>query len=180
MGKKSETASKGKRKYLSQSDVPNYPLEEALRIPRAIVGNYASKPTSPLRVASALNLAPNSSHFRMLCGAAIAYGLTNGGCNAKEISLESLGKRIVQPLEEGDDLKAKREAILKPRVLGEFIQEYSGSPLPRHDIAINVLVNMDVPRGKAEPVYTLILDSARSVGFISEIKGKQYIDLSGV
>lgn len=179
MAKKSET-SKGKRKYLSQSDVPAYSLEEALRVPRAIAENYASKPTPPLRVASALNLAPNSSHFKMLCGAAIAYGLTNGGYNAKEMSLETLGKRIIQPLKEGDDLTAKREAILKPRVLGEFIKKYSGSPLPRHDIAINILVDMSVPREKAESVYTLILDSAKNVGFISEIKGKQYLDLTGV
>lgn len=180
MVKKSETFSKQKRNYLSQSDVPNCSLEEALRIPKAIAENYASKPTSPLRVASALEMSPKSGTFRMLCGASIAYGLTNGGYNANEISLESLGKRIVQPLEEGDALTAKREAILKPRILDEFIRKYSGSPLPRQDIAINVLVDMGVPREKAESVYRLILDSAQSVSFIRGIKDKQYIDLSGI
>lgn len=180
MGKKSKTRATERRKYLSQSDVPSYSLEDALRIPRAIAENYASNPTPPLHVASALNLAPKSSHFRMLCGAAIAYGLTNGGYNATEISLEDLGKRIVRPLREGDDLVSKRMAILNPRVLGEFIQKYAGSPLPRHDIAINVLVDMGVPRQKADSVYTLILDSARSVAFIREIKGKQYIDITGI
>lgn len=38
---------------------------------------------------------------------------------------------------------------------------------------------MGVPRERAESVYTMILDMAQSVGFIQEIKGKQYIDLNG-
>ena len=169
-----------KRKYLSQSDVPGHSLEQALRVPRAISDNYAGEPVTPLRLASALNMAPSSSSFRQLCGASIAYGLTDGGYNAQTISLTKLGKRIVKPLEEADDLSAKREAILKPRVLGEFLQKYNNSPLPRHDIALNVLEDLGVPSDKTESVYTLILDSSESVGLIREIKGKQYIDLTGV
>ena len=115
-----------------------------------------------------------------MCGSAIAYGLTEGGYNAKEISVEPLAKRILTPLEEGDDLTAKREAALKPRVLGEFIRKYENSPLPRRDIALNVLVEMDVPRDRAESVYNMIIDTAGSVELIKDIKGKQYIDLSGV
>lgn len=125
-------------------------------------------------------MTPTSGTFRNLCGSSIAYGLTVGGYNAKEISVEQSAKRILAPLEEGDDLVAKREAALKPRVLGEFIRKYENSPLPRHDIALNVLVEMGVPRDRAESVYTLILDTAEAVGLIREIKNKQYIDLSGV
>lgn len=169
-----------KRAYIPQTDVPNNSLEDALRVPRALVDNCAGKAATPLQVASALNMTPSSGTFRNLCGSAIAYGLTSGGYNAKEISVEPLAKRILAPLEEGDDLVAKREAALKPRVLGEFIRKYENSPLPRHDIALNVLGEMGVPRDRAESVYTLILDTAQAVGLIREIKNKQYIDLSGV
>lgn len=178
--KKKAAKTDDKRKYLSQSDVPGHSLEQALRIPRAISDNYAGEPVTPLRLASALNMTPSSSNFRQLCGASIAYGLTDGGYNAQSISLTQLGRRIVKPLDEGDDLAAKREAILKPRVLGEFLQKYNNSPLPRHDIALNVLEDLSVPADKTESVYTLILDSAEAVGLIREIKGKQYIDLTGV
>ncbi len=171
----------GKRRtYIPQTDVPNNTLEEALRVPRALIDNYAGKTATPLQVASALNMTPSSGTFRNLCGSAIAYGLTTGGYNAKEIALVPLAKRILTPLEDGDDLIAKREAALKPRVLGEFIRKYENSPLPRHDIALNVLVELGVPRERAESVYTLVLDTAQDVGLIREIKGKQYIDLSGV
>jgi len=169
-----------KRTYVSQADVPNNSLDDALRVSRALIDNYAGKSATPLQVASALNMTPSSGTFRNLCGSSIAYGLTAGGYNAKEISVEQLAKRILTPLEEGDDLVAKREAAMKPRVLGEFIRKYENSPLPRHDIALNVLVEMGVPRDRAESVYTLILDTAEAVCLIREIKNKQYIDLSGV
>jgi predicted nucleotide-binding protein len=169
-----------KRAYVSQADVPNNNLEDALRVPRALIDNYAGKTATPLQVASALKMTPTSGTFRNLCGSSIAYGLTAGGYNAKEISVEPLAKRILTPLEDGDDIVAKREAALKPRVLGEFIRKYENSPLPRHDIALNVLVEMGVPRDRADSVYTLILDTAEAVGIIMEIKNKQYIDLSGV
>src|SRR5262249_19157236 len=54
------------------------------------------------------------------------------------------------------------------------------APLPRRDIALNVLTEIGVPKERAESVYTLILDCAKGVGFIREIKGKQFIDLTGV
>lgn len=175
-----ETGTSQKRKYLSQEDVPGSSLENALRVPRAISENYAGGPVTPLQLAAALNMSPSSGPFRSLCGASIAYGLTSGGYNAQQILLQPLGKRIVKPLEEGDDVLAKREAILKPRVVGEFLTKYSGSPLPRHDIALNVLQEMGVPDDKAESVFSLIVDSAQTVGLLREIKGKQYVDLTGV
>lgn len=174
------TESKKKRSYLSQADVPSLSLEQALRVPRAIAENYASKPVTPLQLASALNMAPTSGPFKRLCGVSIAYGLTEGGYNAAEISITPLGRRIVKPPEDGDDLVAKREAILAPRVLQEFLNKYDGSPLPRDDIAMNVLEDMKVPPDKTEAVFALILDSARSVGLLREIKNKQYVDLTGV
>jgi hypothetical protein len=64
--------------------------------------------------------------------------------------------------------------------VGDFLRKYQNSPLPRRDIALNVLVSMGVPKERSESVYTLILDSAQTGGFIREIKGKQFIDLTGV
>src|SRR5436190_2245515 len=108
-GKAASTALK--RKYLSQEDVPGSSLENALRIPRAMSENYAGGPVTPLQLAAALNMSPSSGPFRSLCGASIAYGLTSGGYNAQQILMQPLGKRIVKPLEEDDDVLAKREAL---------------------------------------------------------------------
>ena len=79
---------------------------------------------------------------------------------------------------ENEDNLAKREAVLKPRVFREFLTNYDGNQFPRHDIALNVLEGMGVPRDKTEDVLGRISDSARSVGFITEIKGKYYVQLN--
>src|SRR5581483_10797159 len=105
-----------KRQYLSQTDVPSCSIQKALAIAQAIADNYGYKPSTPLQVASALQMAPSASPFRMLAGASIAYGFTSGGYNAEKIAIEPLGMRIVKTTQEGDDLKAKRQALLKPRV----------------------------------------------------------------
>lgn len=171
---------RSKRTYLSQADVPGCTLEDALRVPQAIAENYAAKPTSPLNTAAALDMQPNAGRFRLLCGAALAYGLTSGGPNAPEIAITPLGMRAVRPTQEGDDIGAQREALMRPRVIGEFLQKYNNAPLPRPDIAVNVLLEMGVPRERAEEVLEFILQGASGVGLLREIKGKRYVDLAGV
>src|ERR1700687_4129454 len=99
MAKDNEKSEKA-RNYISQSDIPSYSLEKAIKIPAAIGDNYGYKPTAPLQVAKALEVQPLSSYFRMLTGAAIAYGLTSGGYNADAISVTPLGMRIIRPTTE--------------------------------------------------------------------------------
>jgi hypothetical protein len=169
-----------KRKYVSQSDVPSYGLEEALKIPQAIVDEYGGDPTRPLSVAKALDMAPTSPSFRMRCGAAMAYGVTEGGYNATQIVVLPLGKRIVSPTVEGDEILAKREAFLKPRVLGLFLTKYDGSRLPREDIAVNVLQEMGVAKDATKKTFTMIVDGAKSLGLLTQIKDALYVNLKGV
>lgn len=168
-----------KRAYLKQADVPSASLDEALRVPQAILDHYAGKPSAPLQVAKALNMDPKGSQVRVLSGAAIAFGLIEGGAQATSISITELARRILRPKQENDDLAAKREAVLKPRVFGDFLRQYDGHAFPRQDIALNVIEEMGVPRDKAEEVLERIDSSARSVGFLEEIKGKSYITLQG-
>ncbi|TAM35273.1 MAG: hypothetical protein EPN61_16375 [Burkholderiaceae bacterium] len=168
------------RSYLSQEDIPAYELDEALLVPKALLQQYGGHPSTPLDVAAAMDLTPTSGKFRMLCGASIAYGLTSGGYNAAEISVTDLAKQIIEPQEEDADLAGKREAIMKPRILREFLSKYSGSQLPREDIALNVLKGMNVPADRTKQVWGMILKSAESVGFLQTIKDRRYVNLGGV
>lgn len=168
------------RTRISQSDVPSMSLEKALRIANAIAENYGYKPATPLQVAAAIKVQPSSGPFKALTGASIAYDLTAGGYNADNISLTPLGLRIVRPTAEGDNLVAKREAVLKPRVVREFLQKYAGAPLPKPEIARNVLIDMGVPIERADQVQTLILENASAVGFVREINGRKYAELTGI
>lgn len=168
-----------RRPRVSQEDVPGVSLEQALRVPRAIADSYAFKPTRPMNVAQAMKMTPTSGPFRGITGASIAYGLTTGGYNASEIALTPLGARIVRPTSEGDDLAAKREALLKPRVVGEFLRQYDGAALPPDAIAKNVLLEKGVPAERLDDVLGLVLESAQAVRFLREISGKRFVDLAG-
>lgn len=167
----------GSRRYLSQTDVPTYSLTQALRIPQALTDNFGRNPTKPLRVAEAMEMAPASSQFRMLCGAAIAYGLTEGGPNADQITMTALGRRAIAPTSEGDDLAARREALLRPRILRDFLTRYNEAKLPPEHIGCNVLEELGVPKDRTKDVFALIFEGANGVGFIREVKGQKYVDL---
>jgi hypothetical protein len=159
-----------KRVKVSQADIPAYSLEEAMRVPKAIVDSYNSKPVTPLRLAAAMKVGPTTGPFKMITGAAIAYGLTEGGAQSAQISLTPLCFRIFKPKVEGDDLVAKREAFLKPRIIGQFLRQYDGGAVPKPDIAKNVLSgDMGVPEQRAEAVFNMILDGARSLGLMEHV-----------
>lgn len=160
-----------------QADVPAYPLDKAVTIPQMIADQFARKPVSPLKLAAAMKVQPSSPSFRMLTGSSIAYGLTKGGWNAKQVEMTSLGLRIVHVTKEGDDLLAKREAILKPRVFSAFLKDYDNHPIPRRDIALNVLKDLGVPDDRTERALDMLLESAASVGFLTSINGKDYVSL---
>src|SRR5713101_7718819 len=113
------------RSYLSQTDVPLYSLEKALKIPQAIVDNYGKGPAKPLEVAKVLEVAPTNPNFKMHTGASIAYGLTEGGWNASQIALTPLALKILKPQNENEPLEGKREALLNPRVIREFLTRYN-------------------------------------------------------
>jgi predicted nucleotide-binding protein len=136
------------------------------------------KPTAPFNVAKALNIDPKGSQLKLLSGAAIAFGLTEGGAQASVITPTELARRVIRPKVEDEDAIAKREAVLKPRIFGEFLRNYDGNQFPRQDIALNVLEDIGVPRDKTEEVLERISESARSVGFIEELKGKYYVRLN--
>lgn len=170
----------GEKKRVSQADIPAYSLEQALRVPKAIADNYNLKATTPLKVAAAMKIGPTTGPFKMITGAAVAYGLTIGAGQSAQIEIAPLGMRILRPKKEGDDLAAKREAFLKPRVIGQFLRQYDGGAVPRRDIATNVLSgDMGVPEARAGEILDMIMEGARSLALVQKINEKEYISLDG-
>jgi len=103
--------------------------------------------------------------------------LTDGGPNVDKIGLTDLGKRVVAPTQEGEDIRAKRQAVMQPRVPREFLTRYDGSPLPSRRIGLNVLEELGVPPEAAERTFDFIVESARGVGMLRELKGDLYVTL---
>lgn len=166
-----------KRAKVSQTEFPNVTLRDAERIAQALWDNFAGKGAAPHSVAVALDLSPTSGGWRNLCGASIAYGLTEGGYAANEITLTPLGRRIVAPTSEGDDSIARQEAVLKPRLMGEFFRRYDRAKFPKDQIAENVLVDMGLPKDRAGALMALLKANGGEVGFITETKTGPFVSI---
>jgi hypothetical protein len=167
---------KQKRDYVSQSDVPKITLDEALKLAEALRDGFALKPTAPHQLAIAVSISPTSSKWQDLCGASIAYGLTEGGYNAKAIAISALGRRIVSPIQENDDRAARAEAALRPRVAKEFFGKYDRNKFPQERIAKNVLQHeMAVPASRVDDTLGILLSNGNAVGFILETKTGPFV-----
>ncbi len=60
-------------------------------------------------------------------------------------------------------------------MIREFLVHYEGSPIPREDIAHNVLEDMGVPQNRCSDVLTIIVEGARQLGLTEEIKEKTHV-----
>jgi predicted nucleotide-binding protein len=166
-----------KRAWVGQTEFPNNNIQQAQRIAHAIWDDFAGKGAAPHQVAMAIDMSPTSGTWRNLCGSSIAYGLTEGGYNASQIVLTELGRRLVAPIEEGDDARAKVEAILQPRVLKEFFQRYDKAKFPKDEIAKNVLVNLGLPKDRADKGLQIVKEAGEFAGVILQTKSGPFVAL---
>jgi hypothetical protein len=168
------------RSKVSQSDFPQLPLARALRIAQALWDNFAGRGGAPYDVAVAIDMSPTSGSWRNLCGTSIAYGLTEGGYNAAEITLTELGRRIVAPTDEGDDALARREAVMRPRIMREFFNKYNRAKFPSDVIAQNVLVSLGLPKDRAANALEVLRENGTATGIIRETKTGPFVAVDSV
>lgn len=93
------------------------------------------------------------------------------------MKLTNLGKRLVAPEAEGEDLAARREAILRPKVLRDFFERYRRAKFPNDVIASNVLKSMSLPADRVESGLEIIKDNGRYAGIIRETPTGPFINL---
>ena len=152
-------------------------LQQAQKIAAAIVDNFAGAGGSPPDVALAIGVSPTSSAWPSLAGASIAYGLTAGGVNANAMTITDLGKKLVAPEEEGADITARREAIMKPRLMKEFFEKYRRAKFPNEIIGANVLKGQGIPVDRVENALQIIKDNGKYAGVIRDTPTGPFINL---
>lgn len=166
-----------KRTYFKQADFPVSTLQQAQKIASALVDNFAGKEGSPPDIALAIGISPTSSGWQHLAGSSIAYGLTDGGVNANTIKLTALGRRLVAPENEGEDLVARREAILKPRIAKEFFERYRRAKFPNDTIGGNVLRGLGIPPDRVQSALDIVKVNGRYAGIIRETPTGPFVNL---
>src|SRR3989344_7308388 len=167
----------GRRTYFKQADFPQTTLQQAQKIASALVDNFAGREGSPPDIALSIGISPTSSNWPALAGSSIAYGLTEGGVNANAIKLTPLGRKLVAPEEEGDDLAARREAIMKPRISKEFFERYRRAKFPNDMIAGNVLKTLALPPDRVQSALEIVKANGRYAGIIRETPTGPFVNL---
>jgi hypothetical protein len=166
-----------KRTYFKQADFPQTTLQQAQKIASTLVDNFAGREGPPPDIALSIGISPTSSGWPALAGSSIAYGLTEGGVNANAIKLTALGRKLVAPEQEGDDLSARREAIAKPRISKEFFERYRRAKFPNDTIAGNVLKTLGLPPDRVQSALEIIKANGRYAGIIRDTPTGPFVSL---
>lgn len=161
-----------------QSSMPRAFLRDVFNLAVVLRDNFAGKNARPIDLAGALNWSPSSSGWRILTGAAVAYGLTDNAYNAQSISLTALGQQIVKPTVEGEEKQGLLMALLRPTIAKSFYEKYDRSKFPKDDIAKNVLNQLGVPQDRTDEALKIVIDNAKFVGVLDVVNGGNYIQLS--
>jgi len=146
-------------------------------IAQALVDQFGGKPTAPVSIALAINWTPTGGAWRSLAGASAAYGLTEGGYNATEIKLTSLGAAIFKPVDEDSAPAARLKAALEPTAIKEFADRYNKNKYPAKNIAINVLETFGVPRDRGEAAFELITENFKYLNALRASKTGPFLML---
>jgi hypothetical protein len=165
------------RRMVLQADFPSMTLQDAQRVAVGLIEEFGGQPTSPPDVALAIGISPSSSAWRVLTGGSIAYGLTDAGYNATRIGLTELGRRLVSPDEEGGDITARREAILRPRVMREFFGRYRRARFPSDQAALSVLRELGLPSDRSGEAVRILVENGRYAGIIREAGSGLFVNL---
>lgn len=152
------------------ADFPKATLEQALRMPNALLKN-GGQPLDAIDMASALSISPGSSTLRTLNSAASAYGLT-GGSYKTRFTMGDLGEQITSPRSPGEKATALLEASLRPPLFKNVFDYYRGKKYPEESFLINALKrDFDVADGQAAQAAQIITDNFAYVGLLRETRG---------
>jgi predicted nucleotide-binding protein len=175
-----EAMPRGRAVGTKNRNYPPLPLESGLRVPRAIQDEASGMDVSRLTLAEILKISPSSSNFRDLVGCSRFYGLTNGGINAAEYGLTSLGQAATSG-DEVAQLAAYKKAVMTVEPYRIFFQAYSNKKLPSATAMREFLVkNASVPESRVGECMEFLLQDAETAGFLRTMKGGAYIDLAGM
>lgn len=130
---------------------PKKPLEDAIRIPKAIEEKNAGNPMEAGILARAVGYKqPNDWRFLDLLRSANLYGLVSGVGTAAKVSMEKLGQDIVMPgspLQRQNALLAAFNNVPDFKAVANF---YGGKKIPEDEFFLNTLTRQfKIPRDRA-------------------------------
>ena len=168
-----KTKSKPRRSF------PARRLEEALAIAKAVAENNAGRPYNRLSLAESIRRKPDSSVFRQLLSASIAYGLTEGSEKSASIKLTELGTSIVMSRSEFERRRGLIAAARKVTLFSRLYEHFDGGRIPADANLRNLLIrDFSVEPAHADECISTFLADGRLVGLIRRISGDERVSIA--
>lgn len=169
------TAKKKRRRH----PFPNYSLEHTLAIAKAIAENNAGKPYSRISLADSIDRSPDARQFRDLISASSAYGLTQGGYSAPQISLTALGQSIVTPRYDTEYREGLIKAAMNIDLFKKLFEHFDQHKIPPINNFQNTLArDYGVDPTLTEKCVQHFLEDGKFVGLIRHSSGADRVDVS--
>lgn len=139
--KKRAPSSSTKRGGAKPWPFPKNPLEDAIRVARAIEDKNAGKPMRPDDLVRAVGFKkPADWRFQDLLRSSAQYGLTKGSGTRTAVALEQIGTDIVAPSSSQQRQKALVAAFRNVETFKEVEAFYSSKRIPEDEYFENTLV----------------------------------------
>jgi hypothetical protein len=169
--KSSRTAAKKRSSGGGESNYPRHSIDQALRIPRAILDQNAGRASTIPEAASFVGVGGSGS-FRLEVSSAVKYGLLERP-EAGKIRPSERARRILRPQSEGDEIESLREAILDAPVISDVYKHYRGENLPDRTFFRNTVTETyGVPDANVDDFYSVFTTSLDRAGLLDTHGGK--------
>lgn len=168
LGKISEE--KKERVQLLADALPRRTLEHAVIIAKTLHETYAGKSATLEELAETIKIAAKSTNMKYLIWSALAYGIIKKD-DGNSYSLSEVGRKIVAPTYDKENIEGIRKAILTPTIMSKFYSDYNGHTIPAPAHFPNVLeAKYEVPRDRIEEAIKIISDNAKYAEIFEEPK----------
>lgn len=154
---------------------PDYTLEEALLIPRAIFELGGRNEVRRLTVFDQIKKAPESGPSRTLVATCNKYGLINGGAAAEHFSVTELGANCVDP-DVSPGTRAQylyKSGIEEIEIFRDIFQKFVGSKMPARTVLLDELKDKEVQDKDIEAVADRFIENCNFIGLVKVLSGAE-------
>jgi hypothetical protein len=174
-GKKPRASREETRGRGAEWTFPQDPLEDAIRVPKAIEEKHAGRPMPASILAKAVGFnRSNDWRFRRLLKSANSYGLVSGSGATATVSLAKIGQDIVAPSSPSQRQAALLEAFRQVEDFKKVEEFYRGKRIPEDEFIQNTLVReFGIPRDRVATFQEVFL---KNIDFLKAFQAQPPVD----
>ena len=151
----------------SVAKFPRHTVEQALRIPEAILQQNAGNPATPNEAVLFAGGAKLSGPWRVEISSAKKYGFLR--LDGSHLVVEERARKALVPQNENDRRDALRDAVLSAPDISEVYKFYRGEALPDQQFLVNALTDrFGIPADKIDEFLDVFLRSLRAANLLDE------------